>query len=85
MLKAQHTHDLAAKLDTASMKPLWSSSAFHSTGLLSAQGGWGGFQGKPETERTAHLEAAIWHTAEDGENTFIFMDLLRLGILEVIK
>lgn len=32
-----------------------------------------------------HPEAPIWHTAEDGENTFIFMDLLRLGIVEVIK
>lgn len=31
------------------------------------------------------LEAAIWHTAEDGENKFIFINVLKLGILEVIK
>lgn len=47
--------------------------------------GWlGRFPGQLLLNTLPHLETAIWHTAEDGENTFIFMDLLRLGILEVI-
>lgn len=37
------------------------------------------------TEHRPDSEAAVWHTAEEGENTFIFIDLFRLDVFKVIK